>query len=542
MTAGFSFPFAVVAATGPPPVGLVLTVAIDSGVTAQFTEAGGVPLPPYVDPQGRFTMTNTMATNPAIPNMTVYFRRNTDGSCEHSICELGNPLVTAQPANLGAYTATISKGGATLQTISVPQHFWFSRWRWPQSPYPVTVSVASLIAAGWLPNYSSAVLGKYSKDYPSQTYTPMTLAGLTGNMGQTGERGDIGLVTEWQADYICNGTNEATVFAQAEAAGTFPWNIRDPRTGAPFDAQANPQATMAFVNKSLPATILTTACKIGAVPVICDEAHEPELAYLPFLLTGDPYHLETMQFQASSNCLNAPAAARYTDGLGVRAVAWGLRTAARLASVTPASVPSWLLPASVWQTDLAHRVTWLMSAGPNGTNAWNTLFQVLNQVATSNRPPQWDFWQGDFIAAACFDALRIGQTSVKPFLDWYMPQIIARTNGTSGWLREHPSPYNVFMASSSLAPLATNWTGLWSANMAYQPTVVPLLPNDPTGNLYLNLSTSGWITYDSYVRGVLSMAVASGDYPAAAAPFAWIQGEFVRQLSPTLQPDRKWLM
>ena len=540
MTAGFSFPFAVVAATGPPPVGLVLTVAIASGVTAQFTEAGGFPLPPYVDPQGRFTMTNTMATNPAIPNMTVFFRRNTDGSCEHTVCEFGNPLVTVQPTNLGAYTATISKGGTTLQTISVPAHFWFAlalssvalpRYRISRIADRRRLAAELLQRRAGQVQQGLSVADLYADDLgrPDRQHGPDRRARR--HRPRDRVAGRLHLQRNQPSYRACSGRGRRHL----------PWNIRDPRTGAPFDAQANPQATMAFVNKSLPATILTTTCKIGAVPVICDEAHEPELAYLPFLLTGDPYHLETMQFQASSNCLNAPAAARYTDGLGVRAVAWGLRTAARLASVTPASVPSWLLPASVWQTDLAHRVTWLMANGPNATNTWNTAFQVINQATTGNKPPQWDFWQGDFIAAACLDALRIGQTSVKPYLDFYMPQIIARTNGTSGWLRCHPSPYNVFMGNGATGALATDWASLWNANMAYQPTVVPLLPNDPTGNLYLNLSTSGWITYDSYVRGVFSMAVASGDYPAAAAPFAWIQGEFVRQLSPTLQPDRKWM-
>ena len=183
-------------------------------------------------------MTNTMATNAGLPNFTVFFRRNTDGSCEHTVFEYGNPWVTVQPTNLGAYTATISKAGVVLHTVNVPNHFWFARWRWPQSPYPVTVTPAALIASGMLPHYDASVLGKYSKDCAAFTYTPMTLAGLTGNMGQTGERGDIGLVTEWQADYICCGTNLPTVLAQAEAGGTFPWNMRDPTTGAPFNAQA----------------------------------------------------------------------------------------------------------------------------------------------------------------------------------------------------------------------------------------------------------------------------------------------------------------
>ena len=119
-------------------------------------------------------MTNTMATNAGLPNFTVFFRRNTDGTCEHTVFEYGNPRVTVQPINLNAYTATISKAGVVLHTENVPNHFWFARWRWPQSPYPVTVTPAALIASGLLPHYDASVLGKYGKAYAAYTYTPMT--------------------------------------------------------------------------------------------------------------------------------------------------------------------------------------------------------------------------------------------------------------------------------------------------------------------------------------------------------------------------------
>ena len=96
------------AAVPAPTLTAVITY---NGNTYCYTEAGGTALGNYTDPKGRFTMTNTMATNAGLPNFTVFFRRNTDGSCEHTVFEYGNPWVTVQPTNLGAYTATISKAG-----------------------------------------------------------------------------------------------------------------------------------------------------------------------------------------------------------------------------------------------------------------------------------------------------------------------------------------------------------------------------------------------------------------------------------------------
>ena len=151
-------------------------------------------------------MTNTMATNAGLPNFTVFFRRNTDGTCEHTVFEYGNPRVTVQPINLNAYTATISKAGVVLHTENVPNHFWLARWRWPQSPYPVTVTPAALIASGLLPHYDASVLGKYSKAYAAYTYTPMTLAGLCGDAldSQTGTVTTLSAMVQgrWQ---ICDG-------------------------------------------------------------------------------------------------------------------------------------------------------------------------------------------------------------------------------------------------------------------------------------------------------------------------------------------------
>ena len=391
-----------------------------------------------------------------------------------------------------------------------------------------------------LPHYDASVLGATVKDYNAFTYTPMTFAGLTPDMGQAGERGDIGLVTEWQADYICRGTNLPTVLAQAEAGGTFPWIVRDPVTMAPFNAQANPSATMTFVNKSLPATILTvpTRAPSGAA-IYCDVAHEPELGYLPFLLTGDPYYFEQMQFQDTSNCVEPPASSRYASGLGVRALAWGLRTCARLAAITPTTPPSWLLPKSVYTTELALRVAWLVTNGVN----WNgngAPFQLVSQPGLANAQPIADFWQSDFIFAACMDAFRLGQTSVQPIINWLMLSALARTSGTSGWPRARPSLYNLFLSSAAGQPVATTWPDLLTANLAYQPNNLTFAAGDPTGENVLNISPPATVTYYSYLRGALAMAARAGISGAAPA-FAWMDSQMTSQLA-IATPDVKWMI
>ena len=140
-----------------------------------FDQCSGSNLGNYTDPQGRFVQGCVRSTNVGLPGMTVFFRSDTDGSRDEVVFEYGNPFVTVTPINMTAYTVKITKGGATLATVSVPQHFWFARWRWQSAPRPVTTTPAALITAGLLPHYDASTLGVFAKTSPAYTYTPMTL-------------------------------------------------------------------------------------------------------------------------------------------------------------------------------------------------------------------------------------------------------------------------------------------------------------------------------------------------------------------------------
>jgi hypothetical protein len=86
---------------------------------------------------------------------------------------------------------------------------------------------------------SSAKLGR-----PPREYVIMGLAGLEPGMPTTGDRDDIGPLTEPQARWVCTEASDAfdEMIAQAEASGTFPWNMRDEKTGAPFNFDHYPKA------------------------------------------------------------------------------------------------------------------------------------------------------------------------------------------------------------------------------------------------------------------------------------------------------------
>lgn len=530
-----------------PPSGLSLSVAY-GGTTGVFDPTvNGIDLGPYVDPQGAFVQGCIKTTCPALPAMTVFFRSDADGSRDEIVVELGaiagTPPAPAAPFGpaMGSYTATVIKNGVTLATDALPGHYWRSRWRWQSAPRPVRTTVAQLVAAGLIPQFDFSICPA-TKSYAPQSYTPMTMAGLTSYEPETGERGDIGLVTEWQADWLDTQTPAtlATMLAQAEAMATFPWHYRDEATGAPYDALANAHASTYTPNAGASPLIANPQVKIDGAFLIPDQAHMVEGSWLPFLLTGDPYHLETMQFQVVFSLLTMPPASRYGTGGGPRAFCWPVRTCGRTAVATPAAVPGWLLPKAWFETVLGNYMAWMDKSIAMVPPAPEASFRVISQTPLGANPACFDFWMSDMLTAVLEDLYRLGRVEVLPRLTWQLGSLLARTNGTSGWPRGVPTMYNCFMTNAGPGTMPTTWAALFANNVLLQPAAMVFDPSDPTGNAKLSLPNGGAMTYISYARGVLAMACRRGD-PDAVAPFAFLDPQ-VRALCAANKAsvDRKW--
>ncbi len=150
-----------------------MRVEIDlSGVNYTFDRADGADQGDYVDPQGRFTVGCILVTHPQLPGFRVYFRSDGDGCRDEVVFEYGDPWVTATPADLGAYTATITKNRTIIATVSVPAHYWMARWRWFSAQRPVTQTIAQLNAANLLPVFDASRLGVATRSAREASYFP----------------------------------------------------------------------------------------------------------------------------------------------------------------------------------------------------------------------------------------------------------------------------------------------------------------------------------------------------------------------------------
>jgi hypothetical protein len=225
--------------------GLTATITLN-GQTFVFAEDSGVDLGDYHDPAGRFVMSCRRVQVRGCP-LRVDYRRIRERNWYSVVFGCGD--IATDPINVGAYDVTLNDGTRAPQTMRVPIHPGYSRWRWNSGRWPFPVArIADLTAAKLLPRFNPALTRKTDRYNGPYHYTPMGLPGLTAYMPMTGGRGDIGQVTDAQGWYICHEDDPRAlddVLAQGEAAGTYTWDFLDPATNAVIDPIIqHPQATL----------------------------------------------------------------------------------------------------------------------------------------------------------------------------------------------------------------------------------------------------------------------------------------------------------
>lgn len=452
--------------------------------------------------------------------LTVFFRPDRDSDRVEVVVELGRLFgaANAAAASLGAYRATILRGDTVLARIEVPKHNWFGRWRWQSAPRPIGVNPTELVAAGLIPPYRAGVIKLRGGGQSGPAYTIMGTAGVATYMPSTGERDDIGLLTESQAGFVLTGSGgaRATMMAQAEASGSIPWHMRDETAGGPISFDRHPKAGWRSEGN-----IKTAKSEWGI-----DVAHQPALTYLPYLLTGDPYYLEELQFACTWNFGgNSPESRNFKDCiLGAypysevgqsRAFGWSIRTLAYVAKATPENVPSWLLPRAYWKAKLDANRIWFTERFVKNKDAMYRVFRTtaspwyIPPDASHPAKTSIDPWQDYFQGAAFEQVVRLGFSEWTAIADWKSGIAIGFLGGKSGWNRNTGTPYRVKLRPTDKSPWAESFAEAWALNK-------PMLGDPQT-------YTPGDTTYDVYARGYLAMLRLRGVAGAAEA-LAWLDG------------------
>jgi hypothetical protein len=480
---------------------LKATVNFRNGTVWNFDEQQAVDLGDYIDPQGQFTQ-QCHAHAPAGVPMTVFFRRDASGTRPEVVFELGWQS-GLRATDLGAYTATIKQGITVLATVSVPNHYWYSRWRWQSAPRPARRMPAQIFAANDMLPMATALAPNIPPSAPLPAYTPMAWSnlGLLNAMGTTGERSEIGLITQAVAEWLCTGTTTAyaNMMAQAEAHSSVPVHFRDD-TMSPVSIARYPYAS-------------TYQRQVGGPwfgvywgTISPNTTHYPALCYIPFLVTGDPYYLEELQFAVAFHLTSAadPQYRGYDKGIQngeVRGVAWGLRDISQVERISPAATPSWLLPKSYFTTILANNLASFISLTSQSPDAFTRNCHFFASWYHSPAP-----WQSDFLAIVCAWMANAGHADWAPSADWTAQEAIDRSSGLSGNPRSQCIIY-YYQPDDPKMPGITDWPSLAKANNLVE-TADGLIPRSVVQ------SVGYW--YTAYLQGVLAVAMRRGQAGAQA--------------------------
>ena len=247
-----------------------------------------------------------------------------DVSFENMIDMVGATTVT--------YDATIFVGDGPIPAFSRTgiEHFYLTRWRHTQEfgtfPFELTPDIASLNKTKALPPYLPLVADEINSPLGPK-FDILKEGGLNRYMPAHSGRPELAPYPDWAARYLVHKRREQKrfVLVNGDLSGSWPIHVREPENGDSAHAGIG-QENLVSINlrpwlwldyrapglagdgiDTVRGTPLPPAMGAehpgdflpGQSPLNPDNAHQPSIAYIPYLLTGDRYYAEEMAFWAN---------------------------------------------------------------------------------------------------------------------------------------------------------------------------------------------------------------------------------------------------
>jgi len=332
-----------------------------------------------------------------------------------------------------SYNATITVNGQTAFTKAGVQHYYLTRWRkmfafGPTAAAAITPDIAPFNAANALPPYLSLIANLVSSP-TGVNYDILQAGALDTNMPDHSGRQEIAPYPDWTARYLVykNQTQRAFVLANGDLSGSWPVHVReaenslktgvgperlvslDQRPTLWYDARAQGSGYDYVHGTPLPIVEYgSTTPGPGQSPLIPDNAHQPSIAYVPYLLTGDRYYAEEMAFWANYGMIRTYNGDGVRGSQGVlaynetRGYGWSLRNIVDAAAYYPGSAVRTYLTQKV-----TSNLTWL----DNYANAQSATANPFRILWIGKRPDGNQYialWEQNYLAYAIDHAYKQG--------------------------------------------------------------------------------------------------------------------------------------
>ena len=358
-----------------------------------------------------------------------------DVSVENVLDKTGATTVT--------YDVSIVVNGLTVYTKAAVQHYYLTRWR---KTFAIGGTALSQITPDFTPFNTSRILPKYLSLVANQVSAPtgasyeiLNSGALDPNMPAHGGRAELAPYPDWTARYLVHKdqTQRSFVLANGDLSGSWPVHVReaegslkpgvgterlvslDQRPTIWYDPRA--KADLLDYVKGSPMPMVEYGSIVpgpGQSALIPDDAHQPSIAYVPYLVTGDRYYAEEMAFWANYGMSRTYPAddVRGANGIlaynEVRGYGWALRNLVEAAAMYPDASP---VKAYLSSKALAN-LQWL-DAFANAQNPVTNPFKVM---WIGKRPDGNQFismWEQNYLAYAIDRGLKLGFTAGQAHRD-----------------------------------------------------------------------------------------------------------------------------
>ena len=376
------------------------------------------------------------------------------------------------------YDVNVDVGGRSVYAKTGLTHYARARWHqnawWNGASAPaihVRPNVAYLIASKAVSNYDQStkpaetMLATFAQKTNANTTGPMTIGPVVAFMGTTGGRGDIGPLPTWSVSYLLSLDKRARAAMMAAADGSGSWSIhfRDEGTGYPLRVDNETNKNVTTHNNLLKVGPLP-APRFAKSPYTADVAHQPSLVYLPYLLTGDYYYLEELQFWAARNPLGTdPANSGRGEGLlrwhQVRGQAWSLRTLGHAAYITPDVHPL----KDYFTKQLDNNLNFYHDAYVVGNPNQLGMYDGSGPKAASigGSPP----WQDDYLTWSFGYLAELGFEKAQPIMMWKAKYPVGRMTAPGFcWIKA--SAYSLKIRDDAKSPVYDTFEKVYLANFS----------------------------------------------------------------------------
>lgn len=351
------------------------------------------------------------------------------------------------------YDVTISLGGKTMFRQPAVRQFQYQSWHvafWSNGKPDINVQhdVAALERTGLVANYDLAT-GVGPSVRAEQTramaapgwHAPLAANEVAQYMSITNGRGDVGPTTRANAVWLMTQSPEAAAFAlaQADAAGAIPWQFWNEPAGTWLNTASYPDI---WVDSRGGAGSYTTGLTQPVDPRAgwaTDTAHQPDLTFVAYLMTGQRRYLDLLNAQAAFSVTDTwpdPQARNKGEGNVIRgnplrAAAWSLREIDEAALANPRGSAEQIYFTRIannnWRWLVEQLAIWSKQEGETAGYILPSTYEIPGMF-----PP----WQQDYFVTIAVQAAEQGNRDALTYLKWAENFIAGRfLNGAAGF---HP--------------------------------------------------------------------------------------------------------